>query len=198
MSPSPRFHLADAGPAPEIRWVERASELTETLARPDWTTARVEAWLDWADTLPEDWPANAPESLAAGGAEPVLAGGPDRLARRLAAWGLALGLLESEAAALAFRQALLAACAGGVIAPGPQLRFGARVHPIAGDTALPAKAAPPALGSRAFSAAAAELRAEFGLAARLPAGPLARLASVADAVSRCAGDPAGCADPAAN
>src|ERR1700690_3643434 len=86
----PRFSAAPLPFAPEIRWVERAAELAEVAAPPSWTTARVEAWLDWADSLPLDAPAGTPPTLALEvGIDPLLAGGPDRYARRLAAWGLA-------------------------------------------------------------------------------------------------------------
>src|SRR5271168_2694982 len=93
-----RFSAVPLPFEPEIRWVERASELAEVAAPPAWTTARVEAWLDWADRLPADLPPEAPESLALAAADSLLGGGPDRHARRLAAWGLALGMFDDEAA----------------------------------------------------------------------------------------------------
>src|SRR5271156_5597999 len=51
-----RFSAAPLPFAPEIRWVERVAELAEVAAPPAWTTARVEAWLDWADSPPLDGP----------------------------------------------------------------------------------------------------------------------------------------------
>jgi len=60
----PRFSAAPLPFAPEIRWVERAAELAEVAAPPSWTTVRVEAWLDWADSLPLDVPAGTPPTLA--------------------------------------------------------------------------------------------------------------------------------------
>src|SRR5215469_6700850 len=130
-----RFAAAPLGYAPEIRWVERAAELAEVLAPPHWTTARVEAWLDWADALPDDLPPDTPPELGLHSAHALLASGPDRYARRLAAWGMALGVFDDAAAAEAFRAELFAALASGVIGPGPQRPFGARTHPVAGDTA---------------------------------------------------------------
>ena len=55
-----RFSDAPLAFEPEIRWIERANELAEVAAPPHWTTARVEAWLDWADGLPSDLPPGAP------------------------------------------------------------------------------------------------------------------------------------------
>ncbi|HEY1752496.1 MAG TPA: ribonucleotide reductase [Caulobacteraceae bacterium] len=193
MRPDRRFSDAPPGFTPEVRWVERASELAEVLAPPAWTTARVEAWLDWADGLPADLPPDAPAALALEAADPLLAGGPDRYARRLAAWGLALGAFEDEAAARLFRGELFAALTGGFVAIGARLPFGARVAPLGGDTAAAPDAPAPEIGSRAFEAAARALRAGRGLAAGLPAGVAQRLAAIAQAVIRCEGDRAACA-----
>src|SRR5947209_18507785 len=97
----PRFSAAPLPFAPEIRWVERAAELVEVAAPPAWTTARVEAWLDWADALPLDLPAGTPRAFWLDDEiDPLLAGGPDRYARRLAAWGLALGVFDDAATAM--------------------------------------------------------------------------------------------------
>ena len=178
----------------EFRWVERASDLTEVVTPRAWTTARVEAWLDWADDLPGDLP---PALLGdAGGeraVEPLLAGGPDRYASRLAAWGLALGVFDTAEDAEHFRTELFAALAGGLIGPGPQLPLGTRVHPLAGDTARAAEPVFPKLGERDFARAVGRLRAGSGLIAGLSATQGDRLASVAEAVLRCEGDAAACA-----
>ena len=193
-----RFAATPLPYAPEIRWVERAAELVETAAPPHWTTARVEAWLDWADRLPADLPPGTPSALALGGADPLLAGGPDRYARRLAAWGLALGVFEAEAEALAFRAELFAALALGVFAAGRQLAFGARVNPLAPDTAVPPPLALPEVGRPGFAEAARALRAGRGLTAGLAPGGAARLTAVAQAVIRCEGDRAACASLQSN
>ncbi|HUO13139.1 MAG TPA: ribonucleotide reductase [Caulobacteraceae bacterium] len=193
----PRFALTASGTAPEIRWVERANELTETLAPAAWTTARVEAWLDWADALPSDLPPDTPPSLSSA-LDPLLSGGPDRQALRLAAWGLALGAFDDEPSAKSFRTELLAAYTSGILAPGEQLPFGARVHPTAGDTAQAPAAIYPVVGSREFAAAAEALRRGRGLASALAPAQVARLASVAEAVARCEGDAKACASPSDN
>ena len=179
--------------AAEIRWIERANDLAETAAPPHWTTARVEAWLDWADGLPSDLPPASPAALALEGAEPLLAGGPDRYARRLAAWGLALGVFADEPEAARFHAELNAALALGVIATARQLPFGARVNPLAPDTATAPPLALPELGRTGFGDAARALRAGRGIAAGLASGAAQRLAAVALAVIRCEGDRAACA-----
>jgi ribonucleoside-diphosphate reductase alpha chain len=189
-----RFSAAPLPFAPEIRWVERAAELAEVAAPPAWTTARVEAWLDWADHLPLDVPADTPAPLALEtGIDPLLAGGPDRYARRLAAWGLRLGVFEDSDAAIVFRDELFAALAAGVIATGRQLPFGSRVNPLAPDPALPPPPCLPEIAGRSFAAAARRLRAGRGLAAGLSPAPAKRLAAVSLAVLRCEGDPEACA-----
>jgi len=193
-----RFAASPLPYAAEIRWIERASELAETAAPPHWTTARVEGWLDWADGLPADLPPDAPAALALEAADPLLAGGPDRYARRLAAWGLALGVFEDEPAALAFRAELFAALALGVIAIGRQIAFGARVNPLAPDTALAPPLALPEVDRPGFAQTALALRARRGLAAGLTAGAAQRLATVAQAVIRCEGDRAACASLESN
>ena len=190
-----------AGPLPyraEIRWIERAAELAEVAAPPHWTTARVEAWLDWADALPADLPPGAPAALALEAADPLLAGSPDRHARRLAAWGLALGAFADAAEAAAFQGELFAALALGVIATGRQLPFGARVNPLAPDTAVPPPRLLPEVGRAGFSEAARTLRASRGLAAGLTPVAAQRLAAVAQAVIRCEGDRAACASLESN
>jgi ribonucleoside-diphosphate reductase alpha chain len=190
-----RFSDAPLAFEPEIRWIERANELAEVAAPPHWTTARVEAWLDWADSLPADLPPGAPAAFSlVDGVETLLAGGPDRYARRLAAWGLALGVFEDEAASGLFRAELFAALAGGIIAIGARLPFGARVSPLGEETALAPDLATPEIGSRGFAAAARGLRARHGLAAGLPAGVAQRLATVAQSIIRCEGDADACAN----
>ena len=190
----PRFSAAPLPFAPEIRWVERAAELAEVAAPPSWTTARVESWLDWADGLPLDVPAGTPPTLALDlGVDPLLAGGPDRYARRLAAWGLALGVFEDLAGAIVFRDELFAALAAGLIATGAQLPFGARVNPIAADPALAPPPCLPDIAAKPFVAAARRLRAGRGLACGLSDHAANRLATVALAILRCEGDAEACA-----
>ena len=102
----------------EARELERAGGFDLALAPRDWTAARVEAWLDWAEGLPSDDPTiDLPEALhPESPLDPVLGGGPDRYARRAAAWGLALKLFDAEGA-LGFREALLASLLAGEAAP---------------------------------------------------------------------------------
>ena len=49
----------------ELREIERSRGVTAALAPRDWTAARIEAWLDWADALPGDYPAiDLPQTLS--------------------------------------------------------------------------------------------------------------------------------------
>src|SRR5258706_8038775 len=182
--------LANGAPAPdaEMRWVERAHELIEVLAPRHWTTARVEAWLSWADALPTDYPQiDLPETLSPDAPfAPLLAAGPDRYVRRLAAWGLALGHLDSFEDAAAFHGELMALLLDGAVSPGPSLEFGCRVHPLTGDTATAPPLQIPRITARDFAVAHDTSLVQ------------AQLAAVADAVLRCEGDADACADPASN
>jgi ribonucleoside-diphosphate reductase alpha chain len=175
----------------ELRWIERANASVEVTAPRGWTSARVEAWLSWADELPGDYPLGDPlEGLdAAAPFDPLLGEGPDRYARRLAAWGWALGLFTTAADAIGFRDKLFDLIASGLAAPGPSLRFGARLHPLVDDPARAPMLVIDDIASATFAIATSP-RASDAIARRLSA--------VTDAVRRCEGDAEACADPAAN
>ncbi len=170
------------------RRIETSRGEREAVAPAAWPAARVEAWLDWADALPDDYPlGDLPPALAPHAtSDPLLAGGPARHARRLGAWGLRLGHFQDSAEAEAFVDALFGLFARGLAAPGTGLTFGARLHPLLAD---------PARGP-----AARPLHVEMPEAWGSPADGLLprRLAAVSDAVRRCQGDADACADPAAN
>ena len=179
-----------AGPAVEIqaRHIERGDRIDEVLAPREWPNARVEAWLDWAATLPMDYPTgDLPDSLSPEAPlDPLLGRGPDRHARRLAAWGWTLGVFDAISDAETFRALLFGLLSRGAAAPGQTLEFGARAHPLAHDPARPREELPTPLGSLAFVRAVSA------------AGGDARLSAVSSAIERCEGDAAACADPAAN
>ncbi|HEY5288858.1 MAG TPA: hypothetical protein VIJ59_02365, partial [Caulobacteraceae bacterium] len=59
-------------PATQTREVERAADLVAVLAPTDWTSARVEAWLDWAATLPGDYPRGETPAALVAPADPLL------------------------------------------------------------------------------------------------------------------------------
>ncbi|HEY2177584.1 MAG TPA: ribonucleotide reductase [Caulobacteraceae bacterium] len=162
----------------ESRRLERAGGFTEVTAPRGWTSARIEAWLDWADRLPDDDPSDEP-------LDRLLGGGPDRHARRLAAWGLKLGYFDSEDDAASFRRMLFDLFATGLAAPGPTLSFGVRAQALADD---PVRSPPTAILAIEDPACTAAFRGE----------PDPKLAAVADAIARCEGDDAACADPATN
>ncbi len=167
-------------PELELRTVETADALQGVLAPRGWTSARVESWLDWAETVPCDGPAPAQDGL--------LAGGPERFARALTAEAAALGLFDRKPDGSAFQAELQTLLSLGVAAFG-------RGRPL-GDAGQA-----PTVGEPAFTLALRRLVAETegrALAARAAAFAGERLAAVADAVRRCEGDPAACADPAGN
>jgi ribonucleoside-diphosphate reductase alpha chain len=171
------------------RWIERPPTGQEVLAPRAWTSARIEAWLDWADAASSLLlGAEPPEPLASDRSGASLLGDAlERYARRIAARGLELGLFDSADEALAFKRDLIASMALGEAAP-----------------AVPHRPAPaPALDSAdpAFAARLAALQADWrGRRAALDAAPAmaARLQAVMDAVARCEGDADACADPRHN
>ncbi len=167
-----------AGGAPltlTIRTIERLSGECEIMAPAHWTSARVEAWLDWGDGHP----------LAAGpaSAELLLGGAPERYLDALVAAGLANGLLGASEARI-FKAGLLDAIVEGALAIG------------LGESA-------PRVLDAAAPSFEAEARARLAHARQDALAPALtvvaeRLAAVADAVLRCEGDPAACRDPAGN
>jgi ribonucleoside-diphosphate reductase alpha chain len=196
---TPRFQDLARDLRLERRVVERPGGHGSVIVPAGWTDARIEAWLDWAASLPADLP-----RLSDGGTtpSPVLEGAIDRWAGRLAAWGRAMGVFAGDKDARAFADDLTASVLLGLAAPGASRPDGARVHPIADDpvaerpTTGLADLDDPALRA-AFDAETRTLQGE-----RLSAGSLLRLCdalnAVADAVARCEGPAADCADPAAN
>jgi ribonucleoside-diphosphate reductase alpha chain len=169
------------------RTIERVGRLERVTAPTAWPDAQVEAWLDWAESVPTDWPLVAlpPELASHDPHGPLLMSGLRGYAERQAAWGWALGVFDTPADAAVFRAVVYDLFAAGLAAPGDGLAFGARLHPLAID---PATAPPPTAVS---VAAFANTPSPAGVVER-------RLAAVADQVRRCEGDPGACADPAAN
>ncbi|MBP7704748.1 MAG: ribonucleotide reductase [Caulobacter sp.] len=168
-------------PELELRTMETADALHGVLAPRGWTGPRVEAWLDWAETVPADETAQPPQ-------EGLLAGGPDRFSAAVTASAAARGLFDRKPDISAFQAELLALLSFGVAAFGQ------------GRAAWAAGPAP-AVGTPAFTLALRKLIAETegrSLAVRAAAFAAERLYAVADAVRRCEGDPRACADPAAN
>jgi ribonucleoside-diphosphate reductase alpha chain len=178
-----------AGPEVELRTLEGASDLTGVLAPRDWPSARVQAWADWAQTVPEPQPASddLPNVLL----QPLpnaglLNGGPARKARELAQRGWTAGLFARPTDAGAFRDELYALLAHGIAAFAPPAR-----------PALPVIDLTDPAADRAIAAFAAQVSAH-DLTAPALRTVTGRLAAVADAVRRCEGDAAACGDPAAN
>ncbi len=173
-----RFERLFTGRAPEIdlREIERPDRLVEIQAPLGWPDARVEAWLDWADST-------APGEADS---ESVLDGAPERYAARLTQAGRAAGLFASEDDARSFAADLVDSLLAGLAAPaGPGAALPAPLHVAAIE----------------FRAAAAEHigQARAGRLALEAAAQLeAALIAVSDAVLRCEGDARACSDPGRN
>ncbi|MDR3512280.1 MAG: ribonucleotide reductase, partial [Caulobacteraceae bacterium] len=190
-----RFELKFAGQANgesaiEPRRIERAGAVSQTLAPADWTSARIEAWLDWAEASPLDLPDDLGAQLDE--IDPPLAallnGGPAAYAQRLAAAGLSSGVFDSASAASRFRDALLASMAAGFAAPAAPC-VDRREASIVELSAMEL--------DRALAAHLAEHRRAAAMTGAADAAA-ERLQGVMDAVARCEGNPAACADVTRN
>jgi ribonucleoside-diphosphate reductase alpha chain len=181
----PRFSDLAAFVALDPRAIERPGVVTPTVAPAGWTDVRVEAWLDWAESLPTDLPQDVASQVEDHDA--WLGGAAERWAYRLAAWGRAQGLFTSAEDAAAFANELSASLLLGVAAPslgdhGAAAPFIALSDPGAARRLAVLTAA--RRGER-LSASAAEALSDA-------------LRAVADAVDRCEGPRDACADPARN
>lgn len=188
-----RFADLHRAPALESRLVERDGAWVDVIAPVGWTTARLDAWLDWGADLPVDLPAGSPPFDHDHSAP--LQGMLDRYARRLAAWGQAIGLLDRAEGAI-FSEELRATILQGLAAPGRRSASGARIHPTAGDVlgdfeepVIPALTDPDldrwlAVGSDR-STGLADVRAD-------------RMTEVQRAVQLCEGPRSACMDPGQN
>ncbi len=156
--------------------LERGATSLSMLAPRDWTTAQVDAWLDWAEriALPID-----DQDRALGGALDTYAGG-------LAAVGRRSGLFSAESEASAFGEALVQAMVAGALSP-------ARAGPKQPPLIVPA--------TPEGAVALRQVRAEHADEATAAAAALvlcARLDEVHAAVMRCEGPLDACADPLRN
>jgi len=183
------------------RSVERAQAVAQTIAPEGWTSVRIEAWLDWADTLATDLPGRTAEITLGVGAE-VLDGALAGWAGRLAAWGRATGVFRADDDAQIFADELIASVLLGLAAPATALKDGARLHPLVEAPTGPTPGAgflavsqPEGLAKLKTEAAQRRLAALAHGAAEAAASSLI---AVADAVDRCEGPAGDCADPARN
>ena len=187
----------------EAREIERADRVIRVMAPAGWSDARVEAWLDWHDQSPDDWPRleGAPSRTSSAG-PPVLDGALDRWSARLAAWGRSTGVFPSASDAETFASELVASVLLGLAAPSSVLLEGARTPPAAEDQPGPTR------NATVFDLGDAGVRARFEsdtarrrtarVTAHALSGVTRTLRAVTDAVRRCEGPTAVCADPAAN
>jgi ribonucleoside-diphosphate reductase alpha chain len=179
-----RFQSRFAGGEPAAlmtRTAERPQGQVEVQAPAHWTTAQLDAWMDWAEGVPP--PASAEPTL---GANPLLGGAAARYAQSLAARGWALDLFDSPQDAGRFIDELLATMIKGLAAPGGR-------QPSAGSASrMPLSSPEAAIEIAVREARGAALADDALRAARVLLG------AISDAVARCEGDPAACADPAQN
>jgi ribonucleoside-diphosphate reductase alpha chain len=172
-------HAASAREVPvALREIERPSAVVQVLAPRDWTSAQIEAWLDWAER----------SGLSEGdGAGELMHGVFLAYAERLAARGRALDLFDDETSETVFRDALISSLAQGLAAPAA---------PIAETATAPL----PFAGSE-FATALRQRQTDLReRRAAAEAAPVlaARLQAVMDAIARCEGEAEACADPRRN
>ncbi len=168
------------------RTLERPAGTVEVEAPAHWTTAQLDAWLSWAEALPAP-PPQSDFAIAAPAGGAVLTNAPARYAQGLAAWGWSLGLFDSLPDAGQFIDGIVATLFGGLAAPGAP-----RVATSPAAIALDAPGAEAAIARHLRESRTAALAEDAYATGR------ARLAAVADAVARCEGDRAACADPSHN
>ena len=185
----------------ETRWIDRTDDVVAVSAPRDWTSVRVESWLDWAQSLPSDFPeVDLPAALAKDAPySAALEEGPARYARRIAAWGWALGLFDRDVDAVSFHDSLLGSMVEGLAAPGAARAAGPRVSPLVGDGNRPL------IEARAIDlediefpetirAHVSKLRSHAATQDALMAVN-SRLQTVMNSILRCDGDAGHCSDP---
>lgn len=185
----------------ETRWIDRTDDVVAVSAPRDWTSVRVEAWLDWAQSLPSDFPeVDLPAALTKDAPySAALEEGPARYARRIAAWGWALGLFDRDLDAVNFHDSLLGSMLEGLAAPGSANVSGPRVSPLVGDGNRPLTEAcaidlediefPETIRSHVSKVRSHAATQDALLAVN------SRLQTVMNSILRCDGDAGHCSDP---
>ena len=164
--------LARQGPALEPRVLERAAVVEEVLAPAAWPDARVEAWIEGGAVRDPALPLHGAVHAHAG-----------RIADAARRRGMLTRALDAET----LRDELVAAVLLGLAATAP-----VAVRPRAAVADLATSRGRALLAEHVAREEAARLAAA--------AAPMLarRLGAVSEAVARCEGDPAACADPATN
>jgi ribonucleoside-diphosphate reductase alpha chain len=174
------------------RVLERGSEDICVQAPGSWTDARVEAWVDWSETVPDV--ASMSDELrgplaTSAPRDAALNGGPEMFGRRLAIKGWSAGYFERLSDANAFHADLTAAQLGG------QLAF-SMPEAVASVRQMDCRDTPEIAGAQLEAFARDWRMAKHGADA---AHALAqRLAEVGDAIARCEGPSEQCCSPLAN
>src|SRR5690349_9333844 len=125
---SPALSALATLPDLELREIERVSGFAEVLCPRDLTTVQVEAWMDWADSLPQDLPAGA-AALSVNPEEDAFDGAMVGYAHRLSQWGLRLGYFPDAQMAAVFADMLGMTLLAGLAAPAIAFKSGHRDHP---------------------------------------------------------------------
>jgi len=197
-----RFVAHAATVAISPRLIERSDSAVEVQAPVGWSSARVEAWLDWAVQC-EPVEGDAAPPLGNRFGADLLDGGIARWAGRLGHWGLTLGVLGASRDARAFADDLTASVILGLGAPSLGARSGVRLHPVLDEAGGEESRAADlyALDDPADVRRLESLLAERRIADLAPGAIEAvtqALTAVAEAVDRCEGPRGDCADPARN
>ena len=187
-APSPRFSTLASTQASslEMRQIERAGHLTQTLAPSHWTDAQIEAWLDWAEPLELPTTSNA-----------IIGGALDHWAKRTAQAGHDMGLFDAYGAET-FAAELAAALQLGLLAPVPLAPVPLAPVPLASDTGGPQRLSlsEPGIETRLATLAAEARLTRLG---HQSAQALAQaLLSLTLSIDRCEGSRSQCSEPANN
>ena len=158
----------------ETRTIERGGRLVEVQAPAHWTAARLDAWLDWVAACELEPADDIPAAIAA-------------YVERLTVQAQIKGLLKDVRARTRFRDGLTEGLLAGVVALQQAPAQGAFKIIETASPGLEA-ALSRQIGEFRGRAAAHAAAAEMGR----------RLQAVMDAILRCEGDPAACADPGSN
>lgn len=115
-----------------VREIERGNTILSITCPESMSTAQVEAWLDFCDSLPTDRPQGA--KLPVFDAQYAFDGKLKAFCQRVALWGQKLGYFSNEEEAQGFADNIETLQLNGIIGLSTQLKSGFRIHPTAQDT----------------------------------------------------------------
>ena len=116
----------------DVRQLELKHDFCEILAPADWSTTRLEAWYDWAQSLCDELPnQDFPQSESV--VQQTLDKHMGKYTHRLASWGRHLGYFETDELANCFADDLASTILLGHAAPSKNPKNGVRLHPLSDD-----------------------------------------------------------------